>query len=35
MGDLDPWMDEVFLKQLWFSMGENVAVKLIRNKKTG
>ncbi|CAO3700151.1 unnamed protein product [Rhizopus microsporus] len=35
MGDLDPWMDEVFLKQLWFSMGENVVVKLIRNKKTG
>ncbi|CAO3610847.1 unnamed protein product [Cunninghamella blakesleeana] len=35
MGDLEPWMDEHFLKQLWTSMGENVIVKLIRDKRTG
>lgn len=34
MGDLDPWMDETFLKQLWLSYGENVIVKLIRDKRT-
>ncbi|CAO3621468.1 unnamed protein product [Cunninghamella echinulata] len=35
MGDLEPWMDEHFLRQLWTSMGENVVVKLIRDKRTG
>lgn len=34
MGDLDPWMDETFIKQLWLSYGENVIVKLIRDKRT-
>ncbi|KAI8970860.1 hypothetical protein BDB01DRAFT_528447 [Pilobolus umbonatus] len=35
MGDLDPWMDENFIRQLWLSLGENVVVKLIRDKRTG
>ncbi|KAI9330344.1 hypothetical protein DFJ73DRAFT_90240 [Zopfochytrium polystomum] len=35
MGDLEPWMDENFIKQLWYSMGENVTVKMIRDKATG
>jgi hypothetical protein len=34
MGDLDPWMDETFIKKLWLSYGENVIVKLIRDKRT-
>lgn len=24
MGDLEPWMDEAYLRQLWFSLGCNV-----------
>ncbi|KAI9356264.1 hypothetical protein DFJ73DRAFT_623217 [Zopfochytrium polystomum] len=35
MGDLEPWMDENYIKQLWFSLGENVTVKMIRDKNTG
>jgi hypothetical protein len=35
MGDLDPWMDENFIKQVWYGMGEQVNVKLIRDKFTG
>lgn len=35
MGDLEPWMDESFLKQLWNSYGEPVIIKLIRDKRTG
>ncbi|KAI8880638.1 RNA-binding domain-containing protein [Backusella circina FSU 941] len=35
MGDLDPWMDENFIRQVWYSLGENVIVKLIRDKRTG
>ncbi|KAI8360829.1 hypothetical protein BD560DRAFT_356043 [Blakeslea trispora] len=35
MGDLDFWMDEAFLKQLWSSLlSDNVAIKLIRDKRT-
>ncbi|ORX60611.1 RNA-binding domain-containing protein [Hesseltinella vesiculosa] len=34
MGDLEPWMDEPFLRQLWTSIGEAVIVKLIRDKRT-
>ncbi|KAI8991676.1 hypothetical protein BDF20DRAFT_845787 [Mycotypha africana] len=34
MGDLDHWMDEDYLRQLWHVFGENVAVKLIRDKRT-
>jgi hypothetical protein len=32
MGDLDPWMDENFIRQVWFLLGENVVVKLIREQ---
>ncbi|KAJ1569777.1 hypothetical protein HK096_001784 [Nowakowskiella sp. JEL0078] len=35
MGDLDPWMEETWIKQLWYSLGENVNVKMIRDKFTG
>ncbi|KAJ3071864.1 hypothetical protein HK102_006355 [Quaeritorhiza haematococci] len=35
MGDLEPWMDENYIKQLWYSLGENVNVKMIRDKFTG
>ncbi|ORZ22162.1 hypothetical protein BCR42DRAFT_458946 [Absidia repens] len=35
MGDLDSWMDEQYLQQLWSSKGENVVVKLIRDKRSG
>ncbi|CAO3646786.1 unnamed protein product [Mucor hiemalis] len=34
MGDLNPWMDEAFIKQVWSLLGENVVVKLIRDKRT-
>ncbi|KAJ3152119.1 hypothetical protein HDU86_005964 [Geranomyces michiganensis] len=32
MGDLEPWMDENYIRQLWVSMGEVVNVKMIRDK---
>ncbi|KAJ3123845.1 hypothetical protein HK098_001590 [Nowakowskiella sp. JEL0407] len=35
MGDLDPWMEENWIKQLWYSLGESVNVKMIRDKFTG
>lgn len=35
MGDLDPWMDENFVKQVWFNFGDQVNVKVIRNKLSG
>lgn len=35
MGDLEPWMDENYLKQLWYSMGEVVQIKSIRDKISG
>ncbi|KAI7892040.1 uncharacterized protein EV154DRAFT_506124 [Mucor mucedo] len=34
MGDLDPWMDELFIKNVWLLLGESVVVKLIRDKRT-
>ncbi|KAI9143924.1 hypothetical protein BKA69DRAFT_58162 [Paraphysoderma sedebokerense] len=34
MGELDPWMDENWLRQLWYSYGEEVSVKMIRDKFT-
>ncbi|KAI7881584.1 RNA-binding domain-containing protein [Lichtheimia hyalospora FSU 10163] len=34
MGDLEPWMDEQFITQLWYNLGENVMVKVIRDKVT-
>ncbi|KAG0177401.1 hypothetical protein DFQ28_005828 [Apophysomyces sp. BC1034] len=35
MGDLESWMDEAYIRCLWLTMGEDVIVKLIRDKKTG
>ncbi|KAJ3008015.1 hypothetical protein HKX48_008816 [Thoreauomyces humboldtii] len=35
MGDLEPWMDENYIRKLWMSMGEAVNVKMIRDKITG
>ncbi|TPX31813.1 hypothetical protein SmJEL517_g04940 [Synchytrium microbalum] len=35
MGDLESWMDEAWVRQLWYSMGENVSVKMIRDKFSG
>jgi hypothetical protein len=35
MGELEPWMDETYLRQLWLSLGEQVSIKLVRNKATG
>lgn len=35
MGDLDPWMDENFIKHVWSHFGEQVEVKMIRDKFSG
>jgi hypothetical protein len=35
MGELEPWMDETFIRQVWYNLGEQVVVKLIRDKVTG
>ncbi|KAI9598326.1 hypothetical protein BDF19DRAFT_382537 [Syncephalis fuscata] len=35
MGELDPYMDEVFIKHAWMQLGENVQVKMIRDRYTG
>lgn len=35
MGELEPWMDENFVKSIWFGMGEQVSVKMIRDKFSG
>jgi hypothetical protein len=35
MGELDPWADENTIRQFWFSLGEAVNVKMIRDKFTG
>lgn len=35
MGDLDPWMDENFIKRTWGHFGEQVEVKMIRDKFSG
>ncbi|KAI8141828.1 hypothetical protein BJV82DRAFT_645183 [Fennellomyces sp. T-0311] len=35
MGDLEPWMDENYIRQVWLALGESVIVKLIRDKRTG
>ena len=35
MGDLDTWMDENWLKQLWLSYGFLVSIKQIRDRTTG
>ncbi|KAI9492447.1 hypothetical protein BDB00DRAFT_765354 [Zychaea mexicana] len=35
MGELEPWMDEQYIRQLWFNLNEKVMVKVIRDKVTG
>jgi hypothetical protein len=36
MGELEPWMDENFIKGVFLSSaGENVNVKVIRDKNSG
>ncbi|KAJ3341448.1 hypothetical protein HDU93_004849 [Gonapodya sp. JEL0774] len=35
MGELEPWMDENFLRNAWYSLGENVQIKMIRDKFNG
>lgn len=35
MGELDPWLDEAAIRKIWSNFGENVNVKLIRDKFTG
>jgi RNA recognition motif-containing protein len=35
MGELEPWVDENFIRNLWFQMGEQVSVKMIRDKFSG
>lgn len=32
MGDLEPWMDEMYLQKLWLSLNVSVMVKVIRDK---
>ncbi|KAI7858146.1 hypothetical protein BDC45DRAFT_434175 [Circinella umbellata] len=34
MGDLEPWMDEQYIQQLWYNLQEKVMVKVIRDKVT-
>ncbi|KAF5095268.1 hypothetical protein D0Z03_001876 [Geotrichum reessii] len=35
MGELEPWLDEAAIKKIWGFYGENVSVKLIRDKFSG
>lgn len=35
MGELEPWLDENAIKKIWSVYGENVSVKLIRDKFSG
>ncbi|KAG0180759.1 hypothetical protein DFQ29_010200 [Apophysomyces sp. BC1021] len=35
MGELEPWMDEHYIQQLWLNLNEKVMVKVIRDKLTG
>ncbi|KAL1915515.1 uncharacterized protein VTP21DRAFT_6639 [Calcarisporiella thermophila] len=35
MGSIPEWADETWIRQLWYSLGENVSVKMIRDKFTG
>ena len=35
MGELEPWIDENFVRGVWFNMGEQVNVKMIRDKFSG
>ncbi|KAI8380010.1 hypothetical protein EDC96DRAFT_492640 [Choanephora cucurbitarum] len=35
MGELEPHWDEQYIRQIWFSLNQNVVVKVIRDKATG
>lgn len=35
MGELEPWIDENFVRTVWFNLGEQVNVKMIRDKFSG
>ncbi|KAI9297492.1 RNA-binding domain-containing protein [Neoconidiobolus thromboides FSU 785] len=35
MGELEPWMDEGVIRQIWASLGYQVTVKVINNRSTG
>ncbi|KAK9381824.1 uncharacterized protein V2V93DRAFT_202397 [Kockiozyma suomiensis] len=35
MGELEPWIDENFIRQVWSNYGEAVNVKMIRDKFSG
>ncbi|KAI5287289.1 hypothetical protein KEM52_001663 [Ascosphaera acerosa] len=35
MGELEPWIDDHFIRQLWYGMGEQVNVKMIRDRFSG
>ena len=35
MGELGPWIDENFVRSVWFNMGYQVNVKMIRDKFSG
>jgi hypothetical protein len=35
MGELEPWIDENFVRNVWFQLGETVNVKMIRDKFSG
>jgi hypothetical protein len=35
MGELEPWIDENFVRSVWYNMGEQVSVKMIRDKFSG
>ena len=35
MGELEPWIDENFVRSVWVNMGEQVNVKMIRDKFSG
>lgn len=35
MGELEPWIDENFVRSVWYNLGESVNVKMIRDKFSG
>lgn len=35
MGELEPWIDENFVRSVWYNLGESVSVKMIRDKFSG
>ena len=35
MGELEPWIDENFVRTVWYNMNYQVNVKMIRDKFSG